>query len=101
MMVKVKSSVLVWGSVHGLKSPASPIMGSSVLRKQYQGCGGLGKCFLSGSKKWVAGIIHRWPGKAPLYTLLSKSRSSRALKVENFNRFSLAHDGINDQYISL
>src|SRR5688572_18169805 len=71
IIVKVKNSVLVLGSVQGLKSPASAMMFSFFLRKQYQGCGGLGKCFLSGSKKWVAGIIHRWPGSAFLYTLLS------------------------------
>jgi hypothetical protein len=99
MMVKVWSSVLVLGSVHGLYRPAKAMMDSFSLRKQYHGCGGFGKCFLSGSKKWVAGTMHRWPGNAPLYTLLSSSRSSRALKVENFKRFSLAHDGINDQYI--
>src|SRR5919106_6694754 len=93
--------MLVAGSFHGLYNPAKVMMGSFFRRKQYQGCGGLGKFFLSGSKKWVAGIMHRWPGSAPLYTLLSRRRSSRALKVENFSRFSRAQEGINDQYISL
>ncbi|HYT45479.1 MAG TPA: hypothetical protein VEP90_24350, partial [Methylomirabilota bacterium] len=41
----------VFGSVQMLYSPARPKIFWSVNRKQYHGCGGFGKCFLSGSKK--------------------------------------------------
>ena len=42
-------------------------------------------------------MMQRLWGTALLYTLLSSKRSSRALKVLNFKRFSFAQVGRNDQ----